>query len=96
MRHPYLVRILFGMPSLHLFTFIMFFKSLHKALQYTVYILMYISPLIGTSTTVHRVIHCIDWVYALWSLICDSMFFCLVPFSSSHDYRSQIAQQIKH
>ena len=26
--HPYLVRILFGMPSLHLFTFLMFFKSL--------------------------------------------------------------------
>ena len=35
---------------------------IHKALQYTVYILMYISPLIGTSTTVHRVIHCIEWV----------------------------------
>ena len=27
MRYPYLVCILFGMPSLHLFTFLMFFKS---------------------------------------------------------------------
>ena len=27
MHHPYLVCILFGMPSLHLFTFLMFFKS---------------------------------------------------------------------
>ena len=27
MRYPYLVCILFGMPSLHLFTFFMFFKS---------------------------------------------------------------------
>ena len=27
MHYPYLVRILFGMPSLHLFTFLMFFKS---------------------------------------------------------------------
>ena len=27
MHCPYLVRILFGMPSLHLFTFLMFFKS---------------------------------------------------------------------
>ena len=28
MHYPYLVCILFGMPSLHLFTFLMFFKSL--------------------------------------------------------------------
>ena len=27
MHYPYLVCILFGMPSLHLFTFLMFFKS---------------------------------------------------------------------
>ena len=27
LHHPYLVCILFGMPSLHLFTFLMFFKS---------------------------------------------------------------------
>ena len=27
MHYPYLVHILFGMPSLHLFTFLMFFKS---------------------------------------------------------------------
>ena len=27
MHYPYLVRILFGMLSLHLFTFLMFFKS---------------------------------------------------------------------
>ena len=30
MHYPYLVCILFGMPSLHLFTFLMFFKSCYK------------------------------------------------------------------
>ena len=30
MHYPYLVCILFGMPSLHLFTFLMFFKSLDR------------------------------------------------------------------
>ena len=30
MHHPYLVCILFGMPSLHLFTFLMFFIFLYS------------------------------------------------------------------
>ena len=34
MYHPYLVCKLFGMPSLHLFTFVMFFKSCFRYIAY--------------------------------------------------------------
>ena len=40
MHYPYLVCILFGMPSLHLFTFLMFFKSciyIYMVRAYSVY-----------------------------------------------------------
>ena len=46
MHYPYLVRTLFGMPSLHLFTFSMFFKSCCTCERRMVYLLSPIPSLI--------------------------------------------------
>ena len=43
MHYPYLVCILFGMPSLHLFTFLMFFKSFIMMITVTAKIIITIT-----------------------------------------------------
>ena len=59
MHYPYLVCILFGMPSLHLFTFVMFFKSCGKINRGQVICPLYRgSPLFGGS--VIRGFYCIQ------------------------------------
>ena len=42
MHYPYLVRILFGMPSLHLFTFLMFLSLVYVCMYICMYVCMYV------------------------------------------------------